>query len=110
MSEPKWTAEGIASLYGVVDDDGEVLYRGSAAGLRDLVLACPEAADMLTRPPLNHARWEGRDKYVPDAKTWNGYVPPRLWGGRGSLFLRNESATRAAYLKVVKVALAYQNA
>lgn len=108
MSERKWTAEGIASLHGVQDDDGTILFRGSAAQLREIVLACPEAAKLLTEPPLLHRRWEGRDKYKPDPRTWNGFVPPRLWGGRGPLFPRNASVRRDAYLAVVKIALQQQ--
>jgi len=64
-------------------------HRAEMTRNRDLVLANPEAAKRLTAEPLNYAKPE----------QWNGYVPPELWNGA-----HNDSARRAALLEILAAA------
>lgn len=59
---------------------------------RALVLAHPDLAEQLTKPPLNFSR--------PEA--WDGYIPPETWGETARGHPRfNDSPRRIALLALV---------
>lgn len=58
---------------------------------RETVLAHPDLAEKLTRPPLGYAQ----------PSQWNGFVPPEKYDGQ-----INDSPRRAALVAIVDEALA----
>lgn len=55
---------------------------------RDRVLAHPDLAAYLTRPPLS----------LPDPLLWSGYIPPAIWREK-----HNDSPVRAQLVAIVKM-------
>lgn len=60
-----------------------------SAEMRNLVLSYPDIAERLCERPLNHARPE----------QWNGYIPPAYWQEK-----ENDSPRRAALISIYREA------